>query len=58
MKSEIESLIIQLAHDHVDEALCRECGQTIFVAQDLEMNEEDLNLIMDYLGLNEDDYLI
>lgn len=58
MSERIEYLISKLAEDFLDSVLTRQCGQLYFVADDLGIDIEDLNILMDWFGFNEDDFLI
>ena len=58
MSEKIEYLISKLAESYIDEALSRQCGQIMFAADDMEISIEDLNILLDWFGINEDDYLI
>ena len=48
----------KLAESYIDEALSRQCGQIMFAADDMKIRVEDLNILLDWFGINEDDYLI
>ena len=58
MSEKIEYLISKLAEDYLESVLFRQCGQLYFVADDLGINIDDLDILMNWFGFNEDDFLI